>query len=79
MKKLKYPQNKEVGDKLQYSDRVEIARLSKMSKSYVRQVLKGDRNNSEIISWAKRLINDRILRLQQIENPVRKGTNLNES
>lgn len=63
---IKYPANRELGKRLRKGDRIEIARLSKLSVKYVRDVLLGYRHNDDIIAWAERIINDRKLRLQQI-------------
>lgn len=66
---VKYPNNRDIGKNLRKGDRIEISRLSGMSVKYVRDVLLGYRHNDNIIAWAKRLINDRNLRMEQISNP----------
>ncbi len=71
--KVKFADNKVLGDQLRRGDRPEIAKLTGFSLSHVRNVLNGTRDNPEIISWAKRIINDRNLRLNQIENPNTPG------
>lgn len=48
---------------------IEIAKLSGLKISYVRNIFGGYRNNAEAVAWAKRLINDRNLRMEQISNP----------
>lgn len=54
-----YPENREVNAKLKGGDRKEIAEALGYSDEYVRQVLRGKRQNEEIISMAKQIIEDR--------------------
>lgn len=66
---VKYPENRDIRKLLKKNDMVEIAKLSGKSVHTVRGVMSGERNNDEIIAWAKRIIADRKRRLDQIENP----------
>ncbi len=66
---VKYPENREIRKLLRKGEMLEIAKLSKKSVHTVRGVMSGERNNDEIIAWAKRIIADRKRRLDQIENP----------
>lgn len=69
-KSVKYPENREIRKLLRKNDMIEIASLSGKSVHTVRGVMSGERNNDEIIAWAKRIIADRNKRIEQIINPT---------
>ena len=70
-----YPENRELRMQLRKGDMVEIAKLSGLKISYVRNVMGGYRNNADVIAWAKRVISDRKERLEQIVNLRRESNN----
>ena len=76
---VQFPENRELRKQLRKGDMVDIARLSKVSVAYVRNVMGGYRRNDMVIACAKRVINDRQHRLEQIANPIDKSTIINES
>ncbi len=59
-----YPENREVNKLLKVGDRVDIAEALGFDADYVRMVLRGVRNNEEIISMAKKIIEDREKRIK---------------
>lgn len=72
---IPFPENRELRKQLLKGDMVEIAKLSGLKISYVRNVMGGYRNNDDVIAWAKRVISDRKERLEQIVNPKRESNN----
>ena len=54
-----YPENRTVNKMLQFGDRSLIAKKTGYSYIYVCQVLNGQRNNSQIIDFAKKVIDKR--------------------
>ena len=76
---VKFPENRELRKQLRKGDMVEIAKLSGVNVTYVRNVMGGYRSNDIVVACAKRVIADRKQRIEQIVNPGGKSTNLNES
>ena len=66
-----FTENRELRKLLRKGDMVEIATMSGLNVSYVRNVMGGYRNNPIVIACARRVIEDRKQRIEEIVNPNR--------
>ncbi len=63
-----YPENREVNEQLKIGDQTDIAASLKLSENYVGKVLRGVRQNAEVIKMARQIIEDRASRRKPFES-----------